>query len=101
MLYFNITNIPNQSLSVDTPEGVFDIDLMSFRGLMYISISKDGESIVSGARCAQNVPLIPITNYSNGNLMFLSNSDEYPSSELIGESFELVYVTPEDFEDNG
>jgi hypothetical protein len=100
MLSYNITNIPNQTFSCDTPNGTYYFELMSFRGLMYVSISKDDVTLVNGVRIVQNKPIIPLGLARNGNFMFISNSEEYPTYKELDSSVKLVYITPEDLLDN-
>ena len=93
--------IPNQSFSVLLDGITYKVTIKDARGIMAVSISLDGELVVSGSRFFTDSPLIPYPYLegSGGNFAFTSEADALPDFEEFGTTQFLIYVSAEELSD--
>lgn len=93
-----IEAIPNQSLSINLDDGLYNITLKSTNGCMSADIVRDGETILSGERIAAGTPLIPYRYLESGNFMLLTDDDDLPDYTKFGITQTLIYATQAELE---
>jgi hypothetical protein len=102
MLQIPILNIPNQTLSLQIDNNLYDIGIYATKddaqgnsGISAVTIVRNNITIVSGMRAVYNYPLLPYfyetINY--GNFIFTTQNDEYPDWRQFGITQFLIYVS--------
>ncbi|MDR0736815.1 MAG: hypothetical protein LBF51_08335 [Zoogloeaceae bacterium] len=91
--------IPNQKLSVLLDEAWHDITLKTLKnGACVVSIARDGQAVIEGARACPNRALIPYRHAEGdaGNFAFLTEGGDYPQYDQFGTSQRLIYASAEE-----
>lgn len=99
MRYIEIDNtLPNQKFSVNTDSGSLDIELRTVDGIMLMSISRNGTSIVNSIRVAPNVLLMKYRYLQEqyGDFIFTTTGNEYPYFENFNNANKLYWLSYEE-----
>ena len=92
---------PNQSLSVNLDDSIYDITIKALSGLMVASIVRDGVDIVASVRILPGVPLIPFEYLEKGNFVFINDMtvlSEFPYYTEFASKYALVFFTEAELE---
>ena len=92
--------IPNQQVSVRLEGALFSLTVKAARTLMAVTITRDGETVVSGVRCLPDTPLIPYRHMEGvaGNFYFFTAGGEYPHYSRFAGTDRLIYATAAELE---
>lgn len=62
---------------------------------MYVTIKKNGETVLSGSRCVCGYPIIPYKSIegAGGNFVFYTGGEDLPWWENFGSDHFLYYLT--------
>ena len=93
MKLIQLNAIPNQSITINVGDVIYTISIKYASGIMCASISKDGNSIISGHRIVSGGLLLPYKYMESGNFVMITQNYEYPSYEKFGVSQFLFYVS--------
>jgi len=93
MKTIGISQIPNQSLSVQIDSLRYDIRLKETNGVMSIDLARDNINIVIGARLVAGQPIIPYRYKEDGNFFLSTLGDDLPDYTKFGVSQFLYYFT--------
>lgn len=95
MMQVPITNLPNQSLSINLDQSQYDIRLHSNQdgSLTYIDIIRDNVTILSGQRAVAGFPIIPYPYLEDGNFVILTNDDDYPEYSQFGITQFMIFAS--------
>lgn len=95
MINVPVTNIPNQSLSINLDNIQFDIRIHASQDgqLLFFDISANNEIIVNGQRALPDYPLIPYRYLEQGNFVMITDNDEYPRYDQLGMTQYLIYAS--------
>jgi hypothetical protein len=88
--------IPNQSLNVRLDGVRYVIELKEAGGMMVATIDRDGNRIVTSARCVEGAPILVHSSSFNGHGNFVLVSNAIPYYPDFGTSCFLTYITPEE-----
>jgi len=96
MVKIPLTSTPNQSLSFNLDGAYWKLHIFQAVNLMYLDISRNGESVMMGSRCLGGIPLMPykymhLPNF--GNFIFDSDADW----TLFGDSCNLYYLSVDEY----
>lgn len=91
-----IQAIPNQRFGVRLGGKRFEIVLKGIDDFVVVSISIAGVVIVEGWRAVSGSPLIPFKYLEDGNLIFITENEDYPNWRLFNSSQRLVYLTADE-----
>jgi hypothetical protein len=97
--------IPNQTLSLNVDNNLYDISIHSCRdndlpgtGIMAISLSINNTLVVTGQRALPDFPIVPASYLQNGNFIIVTMDDEYPDWRQFGNTQSLIYVSQAELE---
>jgi hypothetical protein len=90
--------IPNQSLSVQLDNRLYDITIKETHGVMAATIVRDGVTVVSGMRIAPGEPILPYRYQESGNFIILTANDDYPYYTQFGITQNFLYLSPAELE---
>lgn len=103
MIVIPLSNIPNQSLSINLEGNQYDIrahacdDNSSFgTGVVAFDITRNNEIIVTGIRALPDFPLIPARYLEDGNFLIQTMNDEYPDWRQFGITQNLIYASQDE-----
>lgn len=96
MINVGIAAVPNQSLTVQIDDRVYDIALREANGVMSASITRDGVSVVKNVRATAGTPLLPYRYQETGNFLITTEAEAMPYYDQFGVTQFLVYVTPDE-----
>lgn len=96
MIDVSLTATPNQTLTIQILERVYDISVKEANGVMCASITIDGEVVVSGMRVTAGTPLLPYRYQESGNFMLTTEADSLPYYDQFGVTQFLVYLTADE-----
>ena len=90
-----LQRIPNQQFSFTAENSFYLITLKSTDAECFLTIQRNGVTILETWRCVCNVPVIQFNNLSSGfgNLMFYSQKYDYPNFQNFGIDTYLLYLT--------
>lgn len=88
--------MPNQSLSVQLDGRFYDIAVRDVGDTVAFTISRDGETLVSGARAAAGTPLLPYRYQEDGNFVLTVEGDALPYWDQFGVTQFLVFVSADE-----
>lgn len=99
MRYIEIDNtLPNQKFSTTTASGSLDVELRTVDGIMLMSVSSNGKSIVNSIRVAPNVLLMKYEYIQKlyGDFVFSTTDKEYPYFENFNNANKLCWLSYEE-----
>jgi hypothetical protein len=85
--------VANQSLTITMYGSRYDISVKEAELVMELTISRDGELLISGARAVAGTPIIPYRYIDSGYFMFNTELGELPWWESFGSTQSLVYLS--------
>lgn len=87
--------IPNQQFQVTFESTLFNITLKTILDRIYATILINNVVVVSGVLCVPGFQILPSRYLEGvtGNFAFVTNNDEYPSSDQFGITQFLLYAT--------
>lgn len=90
---------PNQSFTV-TLDGVrWGLRLTAGGGVTIVDATRDGSTLLTGARGLAGEPLIPYAYLQTGNFIFLVNGGDLPDYRAFGVSQFLIYLSADEIAD--
>lgn len=98
MLEIPITNLPNQSFSIQLDNQFYDISIYLTNNVMSLDLIRANEIIVTGARMVAGTPLINYFYLENGNFVLLTANEEYPDYTQFGITQFLVFASEAELE---
>jgi len=105
MIQVPLTNIANQSLSIQLDSNQYDINLYAGEdnldgssGITAVDIIRNNTAIIIGVRAVTGTPLIPYIYLENGNFAFVTMNDEYPDWRQFGITQYLVFASESELE---
>lgn len=96
MLDIGLSAIPNQSLTTQIGDRVYDIAVREANGVMAASITRDGEEIIKNVRITAGTPLLPYRYQEAGNFIVTTESEALIYYDQFGVTQFLVYVTADE-----
>jgi hypothetical protein len=100
MMTIPITNIPNQTLSINLDGNIYDISISATNdigllqsGIVAFDVVINNVVIVTGMRALPDFPIIPSRYLENGNFLVSTMGDEYPDWRQFGITQSLIYVS--------
>lgn len=90
--------IPNQTLSVQLDNVLYDITLKATQGVMSATIVRDNIEIITGARITPGYPLLPYEYQENGNFIMLTADGDYPDYTQFGITQSLIFASQAELE---
>jgi len=100
MIQIPITNIPNQSFSINLDGNQYDIrihacgdNIVPGSMVMAVDIVRNNVAIVTGMRAVPGFPLIPAKYLENGNFIFSTQNDDYPDWNQFGITQYLIFAS--------
>jgi hypothetical protein len=107
MIELTLSNIPNQSFSIQLDGHQYDWVVRSINannmlnvGIMAVDIMRDNIPLVTGARATPLFPLLPYRYLENndGNFIFVTLNGQYPDYTQFGITQALIYVSQTELE---
>lgn len=98
MIEIPLTQIPNQSFSLQLDTSFYNITIKFVINLMTVSIVRDGEVIIENVRAEPNQGIIPYDYLQDGNFAFLTVDNEYPIYTSFGVDQFFIYATQDEIE---
>lgn len=100
MMEIELSQTPSQRFAINTNEHNFDLTFRDIGGSMLLDITVDGSNLANGLAVLPNQPLIPYSHLAKyGNFILLTDSDDYPTWETIGNGSALYYMTPQEVQE--
>lgn len=96
MIDVSLAALPNQSLTIQLAERVYDIHVREANGVMAATIARDGVTLVSALRITAGTPLLPYRYQEAGNFVMTTEGDALPYYDQFGVTQFLVYLTAEE-----
>lgn len=96
MIDIGISAVPNQTVTIQIDERVYDISLREANGATSASITRDGVVIVSNVRAVAGTPLLPYRHQEDGNFLITTEDESIPYYDQFGITQFLIYVTPDE-----
>ena len=96
MMDIGIAAVPNQSLTVQLDDRVYDLTLREANGVMAASIARDGVDIIKNVRITAGTPLLPYQYQEAGNFLMTTEGDELIYYSNFDKTQFLLYLTPEE-----
>jgi tRNA(Ile2) C34 agmatinyltransferase TiaS len=93
LIDIGLNAIPNQSLTIQIDDDLYQITMKATRGVMSCSIVRNDVAIVSNVRVVPGSPIIPYKYLESGNFVLLTQNDDYPEYTKFGSSQSLVFVS--------
>ena len=90
--------IPNQLITVNLNDNVYNITIKEARGIMASSIVINNELIQEGIRIESGYPLIPYLYQEIGNFILLTMDFEYPYYTNFGITQFLIFANQSELE---
>src|ERR1043165_4013325 len=105
MIQVPISNIPNQSLSINLDNNQYDLNIHATNdnpdgstGIMAVDITINNTIILTGMRAVPGFPLIPYQYLVNGNFTFITMNDDYPDWRQFGITQYLIFASNSELE---
>lgn len=105
MINIPITNIPNQTLSINLDGNTYDLNIQATGNngnlgteIMAVDVIINNVAIVTGMRALPDFPIIPSRYLENGNFLISTMDDEYPNWRQFGITQSLIYVSQTELE---
>lgn len=99
MIDIGLNPIPNQSLTIQIDNDLYQITVKETRGVMSCTIIRNDISLVSNVRIVSGSPIIPYRYLESGNFVLLTQNDDYPDYTQFGSSQSLVFVTQSEIDE--
>lgn len=102
MRYIEIDNtLPNQKFSVNTDSGNIEIELRTIDNITLMSVSRNGEQIISSIKVVPNTLLM---NYEYlqeqyGDFIFTTTDNEYPYFKTFNNASKLYWLNYEEIQE--
>lgn len=93
MRNINLAAIPNQSLTVQLDNRIWDITIKETKGVMSATVLRDNVLLLSNQRLTPGTPLIPYEYLEDGNFFFITNDGDYPYYTEFGKTQNLIYAS--------
>lgn len=93
MIDVSLSAVPNQELSLQVEDVRYDLTVKEGNGCMVVSVVRNGETILQGARAVAGSLLIPAIYQEAGNFIFETQDDALPYYDQFGTTQFLVYLT--------
>lgn len=94
-----LLSVERQSLSALLEDTLYSIEIKECNGIMAVTISADGETLVEGRRAAAMVPVIPEGPREIGNFVFSTMNDALPYWDQFGAGQQFLYLTAGEIEE--
>lgn len=94
-----LQNVSGQSFQLLVEQDSYEIKILSFFGMSFVSITRNGEVLIRNVKALINQPILQsIYKYQeHGNFQFFSEDSEvYPSFEDYGATTVFQYITKEE-----
>jgi|SRR5690606_26422735 len=105
MIQVPITNIANQSLSINLDNNQYNLTIKATNdnidgttNVMSVDITINNEIILTGLRAVPGFPLIPYKYLVNGNFTFITDDDSYPDWRQFGITQYLIFASNDELE---
>lgn len=99
MMEIGLAAVPNQALSVQLDDRFYEIEIKDAGGVMAATITRDGETVISGVRITAGSPLLPYPYQEAGNFALVTDDDALPYWDQFGITQFLVYVSDAEIAD--
>lgn len=96
MIQIDIQPIPNQSFSVRLGGRIYNITLKETRGVMSVTIVRDGVTLISGARVCAGSAMISYQYQEDGNFLIDTLNQQLPDYREFGNSQFMYYLTADE-----
>lgn len=96
MIDVALAALPNQALTIQLAERLYDIQVQDAGGAMAITIARDGVGVVSALRITPGTPILPYRYQEVGNFLLTTEGDALPDWAQFGITQFLVYVTADE-----
>lgn len=95
MINVSIQAIPNQSLTVQLDNNLYNMSIKAANGVMCIDVLRNNETLLTGERLTAGTPILPYQYLENesGNFLLLTNNDDLPDYTQFGVTQSLVYAS--------
>ena len=93
MIDVGIAALPNQSLTVQLDERLYDIHLREANGVLAATIARDGVTLVSAMRVTAGTPILPYRYQEAGNFVMTTDGEAIPYWDQFGVTQILVYLS--------
>lgn len=94
-----IQALPNQSFTIRLGGYTWGIAIKTVRSGTVVDVSRDNDTIVSGAAAVAGFPILPYQYMEAGNFIFSTQNEEIPNWESFGVTQDLVYLTAAELEE--
>ena len=88
-----VSAVPNQQLSVVLDNNNWGIGIRLTNGVMSVSLSLGGNTVIENIRAVAGMRLIPSRYEEAGNFIFATANNQLPDYLLFGVNQNLLYVS--------
>lgn len=99
MIDINLNAIPNQSLSIQIDNDLYQITVKSTNGVMSCTIVRNDVTLVSNIRVVAGTPILAYKYLESGNFVLLTQNGDYPDYTKFGSSQALVFVSQSEIDE--
>lgn len=96
MIDVGIATLPNQALSIQLDERIYEIELREANGVMSASMVRDGVTLVSNIRVTAGTPLLPYRYQEAGNFIMTTDGEAIPYWDQFNVTQFLVYLSADE-----
>lgn len=96
MIDVGLAAVPNQALTIQIEDRIYDISMRETNGVMSASIARDGAAVVTNMRVTAGTPLLPYLYQESGNFLVTTEAEALPYYDQFGVTQFLVYVTADE-----
>jgi hypothetical protein len=96
MQEIKLAAVANQEFSATLNERFYEFRIVTVEGCAAITITRDGELLVQGARMVAGTPLLPYRYLEDGNFVLLTQDGDLPDYTQFGVTQTLLYVTADE-----
>ncbi len=93
MIDIGIAAVANQTFFVQLEGVPYTVTLHAADDVVAATISRDDETLLTGARVTPGMPLLPYRYQERGNFLLLTNEGDLPDFTQFGVTQFLVYLT--------
>lgn len=98
MIDVPLAAVPNQQLTIQLVDSIYLIGVCATNGVMSISITRDGTSLISNQRITPGTPVLPYRYQESGNFVFAVEQEALPDYAQFGVTQFLMYLTAQEVE---